>query len=59
MKQEICDLGRGVKGESRTRRAGSILDITSDGYYKTDRCLADFTKVKIIDCDDIENQTNL
>ena len=35
------------KGEERTRRAGSILDITVDGYYNGAKCVADFEKVKI------------
>jgi hypothetical protein len=43
--QEINEGGKGKKGEFRARRAGRILDVTSDGYYHTDLCLADFKKV--------------
>ena len=45
IKQEIDTLGKGVKGECRARRAGSILDISSDGYYNIGSCLPDFEKV--------------
>ena len=45
VQQEIQQLGGGVKGECRARRAGSILDISSDGYYKTNKCKEDFVKV--------------
>ena len=33
------------RGEERTRRAGSILDVSSDGYYNSQKCVADFEKV--------------
>ena len=48
VQQEIRQLGGGEKGECRARRAGSILDITSDGYYKTNRCKEDFVKVSVL-----------
>ena len=48
VQQEIRDLGGGEKGECRARRAGSILDVTSDGYYNAKLCKEDFVKaVKI------------
>ena len=50
IKQEIQTLGKGIKGESRARRAGSILDITTDGYYTVNSCLPDFEKVGQSDC---------
>ena len=45
IKQEIQSLGKGIKSECRARRAGSILEITTDGYYTVSRCLPDFEKV--------------
>ena len=33
-------------GEDRARRAGSILDVSKDGYYNADKCTADFVKVR-------------
>ena len=48
MKQEIVTLGKGKKGEFRARRAGMILDVTSDGYYNTELCSPDFVKVDIL-----------
>ena len=33
------------KGEERTRRAGMILDVSADGYYNSEKCVADFVKV--------------
>ena len=47
MKPEIVTLGKGKKGECRARRAGRILDVTSDGYYNTELCSPDFVKVDI------------
>ena len=44
VQQEIRELGGGEKGECRARRAGSILDVSSDGYYNTNRCKEDFLK---------------
>ena len=32
-------------GEERARRAGVILDVSSDGYYNSEKCTADFVKV--------------
>ena len=32
-------------GEERVRRAGVILDISSDGYYNVEKCIPDFEKV--------------
>ena len=34
-------------GERRARRVGSVLDVSSQGYYNTERCLPDFEKVII------------
>ena len=34
------------RGEERARRAGVILDITTDGYYTSEKCVPDFLKVK-------------
>ena len=45
VKQQIIADGKGLKGECRARRAGKILDVTSDGYYNTAVCLPDFVKV--------------
>ena len=36
-------------GEERTRRAGSILDTGTDGYYTTAACIPDFLKVQASD----------
>ena len=33
------------KGEEAARRAGSILDVSKDGYYNTKMCVEDFMKV--------------
>ena len=33
------------RGEERVRRAGSILDVSVDGYYNSEKCTADFVKV--------------
>ena len=33
------------KGEGAARRAGSILDVSKDGYYNTKMCVEDFMKV--------------
>ena len=33
------------KGEDAARLAGSILDVSKDGYYNTQKCTADFEKV--------------
>ena len=33
------------KGEDAARLAGSILDVSKDGYYNTQKCIADFEKV--------------
>ena len=35
------------RGEEAARRAGSILDVSQDGYYNTKKCIADFEKVSI------------
>ena len=32
-------------GEQRARRAGCVLDVSSQGYYNTERCIPDFEKV--------------
>ena len=40
MKEEIASVG-----EARARRAGSILDVSKDGYYNTEICVTDFRKV--------------
>ena len=42
---DIVKQGRGLKGECRSRRAGSILDVSTDGYYNTELCVKDFVKV--------------
>ena len=34
-----------ILGEERVRRAGIILDVGSDGYYNTEKCIPDFVKV--------------
>ena len=41
MKEEIKK-----KGEARARRAGVILDVATDGYYNSEKCVADFLKVR-------------
>ena len=33
------------QGEDRTRRAGVILDVSTDGYYNSEKCVKDFEKV--------------
>ena len=33
------------QGEERARRAGVILDVSQDGYYNSQKCVADFVKV--------------
>ena len=33
------------KGEDAAKLAGSILDVSKDGYYNTQKCTADFEKV--------------
>ena len=30
--------------EERARRAGAILDVSSDGYYNAEKCIKDFEK---------------
>ena len=42
MKQKVAKLG-----EERARRAGSILDVSTDGYYNGNKCREDFLQVKI------------
>ena len=37
---EIAELG-----EERARRAGAVLDVSSDRYYTCDKCVPDFIKV--------------
>ena len=37
-----------MKGECRARRAGKILDIGVDGYYRTEICTPNFIKVLFI-----------
>jgi hypothetical protein len=32
-------------GEERARRAGTILDISQDGYFNVEKCIPDFKKV--------------
>ena len=44
-KADIIKNGGGTKGEERTRRAGSILNVASDGYNNTEKCVPDFVKV--------------
>ena len=34
------------RGEEATKLAGSILDVSQDGYYNTQKCIADFEKVR-------------
>ena len=34
------------KGEEAARRAGSVLDVSKDGYYNTKMCVEDFMKVR-------------
>ena len=31
-------------GEERCRRAGSVLDVSRDGYYTSEKCIPDFLK---------------
>ena len=40
------------KGKERARMAGCILDVSADGYYNSEKCTADFEKVrgKILYC---------
>ena len=45
VKMDIADNGRGLKGECRSRRAGAILDVSTDGYYNSELCIKDFVKV--------------
>ena len=33
------------KGEEVAKKAGSTLDVSTDGYYNTQKCIADFEKV--------------
>ena len=33
------------KGEEAARKAGSVLDVSKDGYYNTKLCVEDFMKV--------------
>ena len=40
MKAEISSLG-----EDRAKRAGAILEVSKDGYYKTEACIKDSKKV--------------
>ena len=40
VKEEIAAVG-----ERRARRAGAVLDVSSQGYYNTERCVPDFKKV--------------
>ena len=42
IKQKINKLG-----EERARRAGAILDVSTDGYYNSLKCIEDFLQVKI------------
>ena len=42
---DIADNGTGLKGECRSRRAGAILDVSTDGYYNSELCIKDFVKV--------------
>ena len=35
----------GAVGERRARRSGCVLDVSSQGYYNTERCIPDFEKV--------------
>ena len=35
-------------GEDRARRAGVILDVSSDGYYNSEKCIQDFVKVRVV-----------
>ena len=35
------------RGEEGARRAGAILDVSVDGYYNTNKCLADFEMVSL------------
>ena len=35
-------------GEECARRAGSILDVSKDGYYNAPKCTTDFEKVSLI-----------
>ena len=41
IKEEISKLG-----EKRAKKAGSVLDVSSDGYYDAKKCVPDFEKVK-------------
>ena len=43
MKAEIA-----LRGEKRARRCGSVLDVSSDGYYNVTKCVADFEKASKI-----------
>ena len=33
------------RGEEVAKKAGSTLDVSTDGYYNTQKCIADFEKV--------------
>ena len=32
-------------GERRAKRAGTVLDVSKDGYYDSNKCIPDFEKV--------------
>ena len=36
------------KGEEAAKLAGSILDVSKDGYYNTQKCISDFEKVSLL-----------
>ena len=47
-KDEISQTEISRRGEETARRAGSILDVSTDGYYNTKKCIADFEKASDI-----------
>ena len=48
--QEDPEVAAQIKelGEERARRAGAVLDVSSDGYYTSEKCRKDFNKVCLL-----------
>ena len=48
--KELPEVKEEIKllGERKARRCGSVLDVSSDGYYNAIKCIEDFEKVSIL-----------